>query len=77
MTQNSGVGVAQASMPKVDANGESDGCGSGGVGVHAVKLVRTITSVKHHPGTGVLHRKTNTVKFNSNRILMSKTTNRD
>ena len=59
--QNGRVGVAQASMPKVDAGGESDGCGSGGVSVHGIKLIRAITSVKHHPGTGVLHRKPNTV----------------
>ena len=68
--------MAQASMPKVDAGRESDGCGSGGAGVHGIKLVRAITSVKHHPGTGVLHRKTNTVKFNSKRFLTSKTTKR-
>ena len=64
-------------MPKVDADREGDGCGSGGADVHGIKLVRAITSVKHHPGTGVLHRKTNTVKFNSKRILTSKTTNGD
>ena len=69
--------MAQASMPKIDAGGEGDGCGGGSAGVHWIKLVRAITSVKHHPGTGVLHRKTNTVEFNSKRILTSKTTNRD
>ena len=62
-------------MPKVDAGGESDGCGSGGAGVHGLKLVRAITSVKHHAGTGALHRKTNAVKFNSKGILTSKTAN--
>jgi hypothetical protein len=52
-------------MPKVDAGGEGDGCGGGGAGVHGIELVRAITAVKYHPGTGVLHRKPSTVKFNS------------
>ena len=64
-------------MPKIDAGGEGDECGSGGAGVHGVKLVRAITSVKHHLGTSVLHRKTNVVQLNNKRIHMSKTTNGD
>ena len=67
--------MAQASMPEVNASGKGDWCGGGGAGVHGIKLIRAITSVKHHPGTGVLHRKTNTVKFNIKRILTSKTMN--
>jgi hypothetical protein len=62
-------------MPKVDAGGEGDGCGGGSAGVHGIELIRAITSVEYHPGTGVLHRKTNTVKFNSKWILTSKMTN--
>ena len=45
--------------------------------MHRVELVGAITSVENHPCTGVLHRKTNGVKFNSNGILTSKTANRN
>jgi hypothetical protein len=70
--------MTETSMPKVDASSEGGRTrgGSGG-GVHWVELVGAITAVENHPGTGVLHRKTNCVKFNSNRILTSKTTNRN
>ena len=53
--------MSQPSMPKVHRGGESDrsGCGSGGV--HRVEAVRAVTSVEHHPGTGVLNRKTHFV----------------
>ena len=40
-------------MPKVNADGEGDRCGGGGTDVHRVKLIRAITSVKHHPRTGI------------------------
>ena len=65
-------------MPKVDTSGEGGWTdGGGGGGMHRVELVRAITLVKYHPGTGVLHRKTNTVKFTSKWVLTSKTTNRN
>ena len=67
--------MTQASVPKVNAGGKGDGCGSGGAGVHGVELIGTVTLVKDHPGTGVFHRKANTVKFNSKWVLTSKTTN--
>ena len=67
--------MAQASMPKVDAGGEGDVFGGGGDGVHGIKLVGAVTSVKYHPGMGVLHRKTNAIKFNSKWVLTSKTMN--
>ena len=67
----------QTSMPKVDTYGEGDwGGGGGGGGVHWIELVRTIATVKDHPSMGVLHRKTDIIKFNGNGILTSKTTNR-
>ena len=71
--------MTETGMPRIDTGGEGDGAtgGGGARGMHWVKLVRAITSVEHHPCTGVLHRKTNIVKFNSYRILTSKATNRD
>ena len=70
--------MSQTSMPKVDTCSEGDwGGGGGGGGVQRIELVRTITTVKDHPSTGVLHRKTDIIKFNGNGILTSKTTNRD
>jgi hypothetical protein len=70
--------MTKTGMPKVDASGEGGRTrgGSGG-GVHWVELIGAITVVENHPSTGVLHRKTNGVKFNSDRILTSKTTNRN
>ena len=76
--QDGGVGMAETSMPEVDASGEGGWTsGGGGRRVHRVELVGAITSVENHPCTGVLHRKTNGVKFNSNGILTSKTANRN
>ena len=70
--------MSQASVPEVHTGGEGDGSGGGGGWwVDRVELVGAITSVKNHPGTGVLYRKTTFVKFNGNRIFTSKTTNRD
>src|ERR1041385_5390694 len=83
LTQHGRIGVAQASMTQVDAGRERDWtCGGGGgvVGggrgvVHWVEVAWAITAVENHTGTSVLHRKTSGVKFNSNKILTSKTTN--
>lgn len=70
--------MTKTSVPKIDASGEGGWTGGGGGGgVHRVELVGAITSVENHPCTGVLHRKTNSVKFDSNRILTSETTNRN
>ena len=71
------IRMTQASMPKIHSGGESDrgGGSGGGGGVNRVELVGVVTSVEHHPCTGVIHRKTDIVKFNSYRILTSKATN--
>ena len=71
--------MTQSSVPKIHSGGESDrgGGSGGGGGVNRVELVRAVTSVEHHPCTGVLHRKANIVKFNSNIVLTSEATNRD
>ena len=68
--------MSQASVPKIHTDGEGDRRGGGGGGwVDWVELVGAITSVEHHPGTGVLDRKTTHVKFNGNRVITSKRTN--
>ena len=41
------------------------------------KLVGAVTSVEHHPGTGILNRKVKHVKFNGDRIFTCKRTNRN
>jgi hypothetical protein len=71
--------MTKTSMPKVDAGGEGGWArGGGGREVHRVELVgRAITSVQNRPSAGVLHRKTNGVKFNRNRIFSSKLANRN
>ena len=70
--------MTEMGVPKIDASGKGEWTGGDGGGrMHGVELVRAITSVEHHPCTGVLHRKTNIVKFNSNGILTSKVKNRD
>ena len=70
--------MTEAGVLEIDTSGEGARMGGGGGGrVHRVELVRAITSVEYHPYTGVLHRKANIVKFNSNRVLTSKATNRD
>ena len=76
MTESGVVGMAQPSVPEVHTDGEGDRRGVGGGGwVDRVELVGAITSVKHHPGTGILDRKTTHVKFNGNGIVTSKRTN--
>ena len=69
--------MTKTSVPEIDTGGEGDGGGRGGGGMHRVEGVGTITSVEYHPGMLVLHRETKFVKFNSDRIFMTKTTNRD
>ena len=76
MTKGGVVRMSQASVPKIHTDGEGDRRGGGGGGwVDWVELVGAITSVEHHPGTGVLDRKTHFVKFNSYRIFTCKRTN--
>ena len=79
MTKCDGVGMTQASMPKIHSCGESDrgGGSGGGDGVNRVELVGAVTSVEHHPRASVLNRKTTCVKFNGNRIFTCKRTNRN
>ena len=72
--------MTQTCVPNVNSGGEGDwrgGGGGGGGGVYWVQVVRAVTSVQHHPGTGVLHRETKTIKFNGKRIITGKTTNRN
>ena len=40
-----------------------------------VELVGAVTSMEHHPGTGILDRKAKHVKFNGNRIFTCKRMN--
>ena len=73
--------MAQPCMPKIYAGREGDrrggGSGGSGGGVHRIEIIRVVTSVQNHLCTGVLHRETKTIKFNSERIVTCKTTNGD
>ena len=79
MTKGGGIGMTQASMPKIHSGGESDrgGGSGGGGGVNQVELVGAVTSVEHHPRASVLNRKTTFVKLNGDRIFTCKRTNRN
>ena len=60
MTKGGSVGMTKTSMPKVHSSGKRHGCSDGGCGgVDRVEIVGAVTSVKHHPGTGILNRKPN------------------
>ena len=67
--------MAEASMPKIDADGESPRSSGGRRRLDGVEVAETITSVEDHPGASVLNRKTTSVKFNSYRIITGKITN--
>ena len=71
------IRMTQASMPKIHSGGANDmgGGSGGGGGVNRVELVGAVTSVEHHPGTGILNRKAKHVKSNSDRIFTCKRTN--
>ena len=71
------IRMTQASVPEIHSGGESDrgGGSGGGGGVNRVELVGAVTSVEHHPGTGILNRKAKHVKFNGDRIFTCKRTN--
>ena len=76
MTKCDGVGMTQTSAPEIDTSGESNWCGGGGGRrMHQIELVSVVTSVNYHPSSSILDTKTKLVKFNSNRIFTSETTN--
>jgi hypothetical protein len=73
-----GARMAKARVPEVDTGGESEVTGGGGCGLDGVQcIIGAITSVEKHMGTTILHRKTDSGKFHSHRIITSKTFNRD
>ena len=73
-----GTRMSKTSMPKIDAGGESAGSGAGGGRrMDGIQVAGALTSVEHHPGTGVLNRKTRRVKFHSYRIITRKSFDRD
>jgi hypothetical protein len=60
-------------MPKIDTGGEGQVAGGGGGLLNGVEsVVGGVTSVEEHPSTTILHRKTDTVKFNNHRVITSK-----
>ena len=76
MMKCEGIGMTQTSVPKINASGVRNRCGGGGGRrMHRIELIGAVTSVKYHPGSSVLDTKTKLVKFNSNRIFTSETTN--
>jgi hypothetical protein len=76
MMKGDGVGMTQTSVPEINASGEGDRCGGGGARrMHRIELAGAVTSVKYHPDSSVLDTKSKLVKYNSNRIVKSETTN--
>jgi hypothetical protein len=70
--------MAKARVLEVDTGGESEVTGGSGCRLEGVQcIVGAVTSVEKHTGTTILHRKTDSVKFHSHRIITSKTFNRD
>jgi hypothetical protein len=70
--------MAKARVPEVDTGGESEVTGGGRCRLDGVQCIAgAVTSVEEHMGTTILHRKTDSVKFHSHRIITSKTFNRD
>ena len=58
MMKCDGVGMTQASVPGINADGESNRCGGGGGRrMHRIELVEAVTSVKYHPGSSVFDTK--------------------
>src|SRR3954468_171475 len=76
MTKGGGIGMTQASVPKIHSGSESDRGGGGGGcgGVNRVDLVGAVTLVEYHPGASVLNRKTTLIKLNGNKIFTCKRT---
>jgi hypothetical protein len=78
VTKGGGVRMTQTSVPKIHTSREGNRSGGGGGGwVHWVERIGAVTSVEHHPGTGVLYRKAAPVKLNSNSIFTSERSNGD
>ena len=78
VTKSGGVGMTQASVPEVHTGSESDrSSGCGGCGVHRVEIAGAVTSVEHHPGSGILDRETKHVKLDGHRIITCKLFNRN
>ena len=76
--KSGGVGMTQACMPTVHTGGASDrSSGCGGCGVHRVEIAGAVTSVEHHPGSGILDRETKHVKLDGHRIITCKLFNRN
>jgi hypothetical protein len=46
-------------------------------GDEGIELAVAVTSQNHHPSVEVLNRETESVKFNSDKVVTSKRTNRD
>ena len=68
--------MAKARVPEVDTSGEGEVAGGGGGLVNMVEgIVRAATSVEEHASTTILHRKADIVKFDSHRVITSKTFN--
>jgi hypothetical protein len=73
-----GTRMTEARVPKVDTSGEIEVAGGGGCRLDRVQCIaRAVTSVEEHPGTTILHRKADIVKFHSHRVITSKTFNKD
>jgi hypothetical protein len=70
--------VSKTSMPEVNASGEGTRTDAGGGRrLDRIQADGALTSVEYHPGTGVLNRKTKSVKFHSYRIVTRKSFDRD
>jgi hypothetical protein len=73
-----GARMAKARMPEDDTGRESKVTGGGGCRLDGVECIAgAVTTVEEHTGTTILHRKTDSVKFYSHIIIMSKTFKRD
>jgi hypothetical protein len=68
--------VSEERVPKIDTGGQGEVVGGGGGLLNGVEgVVGAVTSVEEHPSTTILHRETETIKFNSHRVITSKTLN--
>ena len=76
LTPSGGARMAEASVPKINADGESPRSNGGRRRLDGVQVAETITSVEDHPGASILNRKNKRVKFGSYIIITGKITNR-
>jgi hypothetical protein len=78
LAEGGGARMTKTSMPKVDAGGE---CARSRARRRRrpdwIEISGTLTSVEHHTGTGILNRKTKSIKFHSYRIITRKSFDRD